>query len=401
MVAYDRFDSTWGISLVLLADFAPAIVLGPILGAVVDRVSRRLCMVVSDVLRAVAFGGIAVVDSPEATVALALLAGIGTAVFKPAALASLPSLTPKEQAPLATSLYSVVSDAGYMVGPALAALLLVPLGASELLALNAATFAISAVVLSFVSFGAAVATPDDQGLGGRSLLEDAREGIRAAASMPAIRIVIGASAAAMFFGGVINVVELPFAKEAIGTSATGYSALVAVYGLGFVTGSLGGSRGGSAAQLKRRYLVGLALMGASGLLAGGFPVLAVCIPAFALAGFGNGQALVHERLILQSQVAERLQGRMFALTEALVAIGIGTAYISAGAIAEAISSRLAIILTGVGELSVALVAAFALRRMWTDRTPGSDVEGGDGSIGTTAEVIRDPAGRPATPAPIR
>jgi MFS family permease len=138
-----------------------------------------------------------------------------------------------------------------------------------------------------------------------------------------------------------------------------------VYGLGFVVGSLSGTSGGSLTKLKRRYVVGIAAMGTSGLLAGGFPVLVVCIPAFALAGLGNGQSLVHERLILQAQVAERLQGRLFALTEASVAIGIAAAYISAGVIAEAMSSRLAIVLTGVGELSVSIAAAVALRGTWT------------------------------------
>jgi hypothetical protein len=301
-------------------------------------------------------------------------------------------------------LYSVVSDAGYMVGPALAALLLVPLGAAELLVLNAATFAISAALLAVIRFGGPVARTDDGSVAGRSIVQDAREGIRAAASMPPIRIIIGASAAAMFFGGIINVVELPFAKSSIGTTATGYSALVAVYGLGFVLGSLSGTSGGSPAKLKRRYIAGLALMGTSGLLAGGFPVLVVCIPAFALAGLGNGQSLVHERLILQSQVAERLQGRLFALTEASVAIGIAAAYISAGAIAQAVSSRLAIVLTGIGELSVAIAAAVALRGAWTQSPRGPGGPGAHDDVDSVGGPPPESAGvgrRPVTPAPSR
>ena len=38
----------------------------------------------------------------------------------------------------------------------------------------------------------------------------------------------------------------------------GFGALTAIYGLGFVGGSLSGSRGGGAAVLKRRFLGGLA-----------------------------------------------------------------------------------------------------------------------------------------------
>jgi MFS family permease len=65
LIAYDRFESPWAIGLVLLADVLPAMLLGPVFGAAADRWSRRKCMVVADVLRLVAFGGIAAVDGPR------------------------------------------------------------------------------------------------------------------------------------------------------------------------------------------------------------------------------------------------------------------------------------------------------------------------------------------------
>src|SRR4051812_11805918 len=97
LVAYDRYPGAWGITLVLLADFLPAIVLGPVFGAAADRWSRRTCAVVADVLRAVAFVGIALTGSIEATVGLALVAGFGAGLFQPAVLAGLPSLVDKER----------------------------------------------------------------------------------------------------------------------------------------------------------------------------------------------------------------------------------------------------------------------------------------------------------------
>src|SRR3954452_20323872 len=71
VLAYDRLHSPWAVSLVLLADFLPSMVLGPIFGAAADRWSRRTCAVLAEVLRAIAFAGIALVDSFPATVALA------------------------------------------------------------------------------------------------------------------------------------------------------------------------------------------------------------------------------------------------------------------------------------------------------------------------------------------
>src|SRR4051794_33226355 len=112
VIAYARFHSPWAISLVLLADFVPSMLVGPLLGAVVDRWSRLWCAVVADVVRAAAFVGIAVVGSFEATVALAVLAGVGTALFRPAALAGLPSIVGRDRSAAGTALYGAIADFG-------------------------------------------------------------------------------------------------------------------------------------------------------------------------------------------------------------------------------------------------------------------------------------------------
>src|SRR5947209_4961102 len=65
VIAYERLHSPWAISLVLLADFVPAMFLAPFFGAAADRWSRRWCAVSADIIRAGAFGGIALVDSFE------------------------------------------------------------------------------------------------------------------------------------------------------------------------------------------------------------------------------------------------------------------------------------------------------------------------------------------------
>jgi MFS family permease len=55
LLAYDRFGSAWAIAAVLLPDLLPAIVLGPVLGALVDRIGWRTCAVIADILRCIAF----------------------------------------------------------------------------------------------------------------------------------------------------------------------------------------------------------------------------------------------------------------------------------------------------------------------------------------------------------
>src|SRR5215212_10738964 len=139
LLAYDRYPGAWGITLVLLADFVPATLLGPIFGAAADRWSRRTCAVIADLARAAALVGIALVGSIEATVALALLGGLGAGLFQPAILSGLPSLVRPERVPAAMSLYGSIREVGTTVGPALAALALLAIGPETLVLADGVT----------------------------------------------------------------------------------------------------------------------------------------------------------------------------------------------------------------------------------------------------------------------
>src|SRR5918998_1930395 len=111
LLAYERLQSPWAITLVLLAEWLPSMVAGPLLGAMVDRWSRRACAIVADLLSAGAFIALGFVDSFAATVVLALVAGIGISLWSPAILAALPSLVAEERRVAVTSLFGAVRDA--------------------------------------------------------------------------------------------------------------------------------------------------------------------------------------------------------------------------------------------------------------------------------------------------
>jgi MFS family permease len=370
LIAYDRFRSPWAVSLVLLADLLPAMLAGPVLGAAADRWSRKWCAVVADVLRAVAFLGIALLDPFALTVFFALLAGIGNALFKPAVLSGLPSLVRPEHSAAATSLYGAITDFGYTAGPALTAAGLLLIGTEEVMLVNAVTFGVSAFILVRLQWGGAVVVEGAEA--GGSLLHDTRLGLRAAASMTGIRIVIAASSAAMLMGGLFNVAEPLFATVTLDTSDSGFAVLVTLYGLGFIVGSLRGAEGGAAPLLKRRYLQGLFIMGIGYVASGGAPGLAVALAGFAVAGFGNGLLLVHERLLIQTSVPEGLQARIFAVSDTAVSWAFGVAFVAAGAVVSLIGVRETILVAGAGGLVAAAISAVALRGQWQEAEPQPD-----------------------------
>ena len=149
VLAYDRIGSAWGATAVLLADFLPAMLLGPLLGAAVDRTSRLGGAIVADVIRARGVRRARVrrrhgrADRARAAgrlrhravppLDLRAAAGAGRA-----ASASAPP----------TRSIIAVRDTGQLLGMMLAAGLLALASPAAVLGLNAVTFAISALLLA-------------------------------------------------------------------------------------------------------------------------------------------------------------------------------------------------------------------------------------------------------------
>src|SRR4051794_16909676 len=358
VLAYDRLHSPWAVSLVLLADFLPSMLLGPIFGAVADRWSRRTCAVVADVLRAGAFVGIGLVDSFEVTVVLATVAGVGTALFSPAVLAALPSLAAPDRSAVVTSLYGATRDIGRTLGPLVAALAFPLIGAENLMVVNGATFAVSAIAIALIPFGREVEDGEHRGL-----LSEAREGLTVTWRLAGVQVVLWASTLVIVFAAMVNVGELLLARK-LGASASGFAILMVAMGLGVVSGSLLGARGGPLHALKPRYLAGILLVGAALLGLAAAPNYATALLAFFALGLGNGVVNVHERLIFHAAVPPRLMGRAFAVLDTLGGWGFAAAFIGAGAIIAVLGTRAMFAVAGAGALVVWALAWLSLRRVW-------------------------------------
>lgn len=361
VIAFERLSSPWAIAVVLAAELLPAMVLGPVFGAAADRWSQRTCCVLADLVRAVAFVGIALVPSFGATVGFALLAGCGTALFTPAALCALPTLVSRDRLPAATSLFGAITDLGYTAGPALAAAAFLVVDVHALLIANAATFAVSAVVLRGLAFGR---NNVGSGLraGPRALLRDAREGLTIVGDRPVVRIVLGASGLGLLCAGLFNVAELPFVTDILGAREATFSLLAALFGAGFLIGSFAGSGGGSRSVLQRRYLLGLFMMAAGLTGLGLAPGVAVAACAFVIAGLGNGLMLVHERLLIQELVPGAKVGRVYGIKDSVTAWAFATAFVLAGIFMTAVGVRETILGGGAVAFVTWVASALALRR---------------------------------------
>ena len=364
LLAYDRFGSAWAVVAVLLPDLLPAIVLGPLVGALVDRWGWRTCALIGDAVRCLAFLLLLFGGSLEMLIGGAALAGVGTAMFAPAALAGLPQLAPGDRRPAAMGLFGALDDLGLTLGPALAAALLFVLPTDGLLALNAVSFAVSGLLIAGIRVGRGVGTVER----GPSLLAEARAGIRDLAGRPEVRALLGSSTAAVLCIGMTNVGEVVLAREVLDIGGSGLAILMTAGGVGTVAGSLA-ARFKVAWEWRRAYQVGLACMAFDLLACATLPSFWVLLPVFVIGGFGNGFALVHDRLLLSHAAPDSMHGRLFALQKACTSGAFAISFLSAGALIAFGGVQIAFLSAGIGLCGVIVAVSPRLRTAWPAPAP--------------------------------
>jgi MFS family permease len=214
------------------------------------------------------------------------------------------------------------------------------------LGLNAATFAVSALLVAGLRVRTCAPEPGEG---------EARVRLRAVLADRAVRGLIGASGVVTLAAATMNVAELVLADRDLGAGASGYALLVSVYGAGLAAGSLLAGRGGDE---RRRHVAGIACLGLGMVATALAPVLAAALVTFAVTGLGNGLFIVSNRVLLQRRVPERFHARAFGFLDAGDSWGFGAAVLAGGALATALGGRAVFALGGV-----ALLALFALYRL--------------------------------------
>jgi MFS family permease len=354
LLAYERIGSAWAATAVLLADLLPAMLLGPLIGGLIDRHSRLGCAIAADVLRAAAFGGLVFAGGIGPMLALAAAAGLGNALFRPATSALLPSLVLDDRLPAANALYSVMRDIGQLLGPACAAGLLLLAGPQLVIGLNAATFAISGALLLRLR-GHVRALPA-AAEGAAPVPASTLAGIGAVLREPVVRTLMAGSGAVILVAGAMNVAELVLAKQELGSGSAGFAVLLGAYGCGLIVGSLLGARNDGTAAIRRRYLAGLALMVAGLAGSAAAPAIGFAMLTFAITGAGNSLFVLSDRVLLQRMVPQRLHGRAFGVLDSIEAWGFAVAVVGGGLLASTAGGRVTFAVAGLG-LSVVLLAA--------------------------------------------
>lgn len=137
-------------SVIGLLQTVPAIFLAPLIGVAVDRLPKKVLLIVSDLVRAIVLGLIPCWMSADTFTVTSLyllvtLHAIATAVFGPALTAAIPSLVRPSQYTSANALLQSTTSLGIIMGPAVSGIGIAMLSSQQVLCLNAATYVIAAL----------------------------------------------------------------------------------------------------------------------------------------------------------------------------------------------------------------------------------------------------------------
>jgi predicted MFS family arabinose efflux permease len=247
-------DSASSLGIVLAARMIPTVALLLAGGVIADRLPRRAVMVAADLVRLVSHGLMAalLISGAAQVWSLAVLAavnGAGTAFFAPASTGLLPMLIPAGLLQQANALRGLAQSVGMVAGPALSGLLVATSGAGTALAVDAATFAVSAAFLLALRVPALI--PREAA----SFIRQLRDGWREFRARDWVwGIVIAASIANMLSAGYQVLGPVQAERELGGAGA--WATIVTGLGIGSVLGGAFMLR----RRVERPLLVGCSLV---------------------------------------------------------------------------------------------------------------------------------------------
>ncbi|GAA2086838.1 MFS transporter [Streptomyces albiaxialis] len=302
-----------------IAVAVPLVLFAPVAGALADRIAdRKRVLIACDLARAGLVLGYLVAPGLPVLLVLVMLKGAFGALFMPVQQSTLRAVVPEKDLLSATSLTVFTNQAAKVAGPALSGLIVAWWSVEVAFVADAATFLVSAVLLAAMDLPAREADRAPSARAERSRMRaDIVEGLRFVVRTPALVVVIGSLAAALFLVLAYDTLSpLAMRELGLGESTLGY--VVACVGLGAAAGTLMISQWGMKSGPFR--VLGMAQLAAGAMVCGIGVGLALDVRGFAWlwmlvalgVGFAAAGIMVVFPYVLHRETPQELIGRVTA-----------------------------------------------------------------------------------------
>jgi MFS family permease len=325
LLVLDRTGRPGLAGAVVAATTLPAVVTGPVLGAWLDRTSRRrLALASNQVLLAASLLGILATAGRApgwALLLLAAMAGVTGPLATGGYTSMIPVLVPERLLARANALEASSFNTAAIAGPAVAGVVAATAGPAAAVLAEAV---LAGLALPAIARMPRVAPP--AGDHPAPLATAIRQGLAQLARTPVLRGVTVATAVGMAGTGLLTL-ALPFWAERLGAGRAGAGYLWAALEAGAIAGALAAARPTAAWPPQRVVLAGLGLFGlvlAAWPLAPSFPAALVLV---ALAGLVEGPAFAATFATRQRWSPPSLRGQIFTTAASLKlgAFAVGSA----------------------------------------------------------------------------
>lgn len=293
--------SSSDVGLVLAAGAFPLVATVLAGGVVADRTSRRAVMVVADLVRVVSQATMAalLITGAAEVWMLALVAGVtgaATGFFSPASTGLLPEVVLTEQLQPANGLRASAVSAGEILGPVAGGVLVAAAGAGWAIAIDAATFAVSATCLAMLRLPPRVAAQHN------SFVTDLRQGWAAFRSRRWVWTFVIYFALVNILWGAWGVLGPIVSDRDLGGAAA-WGTILAAVGVGALAGSLLATR-----VKPRRPLLLAALADGLFALPLAFMAAATSVPLIAVGAALSGAGMALAISIWESTLQRHVPG---------------------------------------------------------------------------------------------
>jgi MFS family permease len=377
--------STTAVSALILTFLVPAVLFSAVAGVFVDRMDRRTVLVVTNLMRGVAFVAVFLVgNNLLAIYLLNIFISTVTVFFAPAEAAMIPNLVPRRQLLAANGIFTLTLNAAFALGFALLGPLVVKIaGPQALLVLVGILYFVAAGFCSTLpkappaapkkTFERATVSETEQAV--ESIFSELRVGldyIRAHREIRWSLIYLGIAASVV---GVLGVLGPAFARTTLGLSEEDFVVVVLPLGIGIVMGILLLNTYGKLLPRRRVIEGGLIALGflilamaLSGRIsnflhstqtATGLPdlslltsLLSIVVAVAFLAGVAYAFVAIPAQTQLQEDLPADVRGRVFGVLGMLVSVASFLPILVVGTIADFLGTTLVLSL-----VAVAIVAA--------------------------------------------
>jgi predicted MFS family arabinose efflux permease len=351
-LVYEQTRSASTVGILMLIKAVPAVALGGLAGALVDRSNRKWVMVGSNLAQGLLVLLIPLTHSLSVLFAAYLAMSIVNQLFIPARAATIPDLVPPAALMSANSLFGAAFVGAIAIGPAVGGWVGERFGLDAAFYLDSLTFLVTAVAVALLRLPTGRGAPTAP----RGLSGEARAGWSYLRGHRHLLVALAGTVGAFLVIAVMGVLGVVVAKDNLGLGTSGYGGMMSAMGVGMLAAVVlvGRSRAGS--DHGRLGLVGLLLAGGTVAI---LPLITVVPPAMLLSavmGVGILTVQVSTQTTLQ-RVPPELRGRVMGVNQ----IATGVAQLLATALTSLLAGTVgpSAVLIGTG-LFVTLGAASLL-----------------------------------------